>query len=115
MSYHNTCGIEDTADYQRKALTQDELILAFFRLPFWDRVRIEKATFPDRRTFNELFSPSDLNAMVLPDALLTSVRRALSNLTKAERLVKTDMLVDGLYGRPEGLWKLAEPVQGKLL
>ena len=98
-AYHNTQGLEDTRDYQRKALTQDERLLRFF----------------ESMPFGELFSPSELHSAVLPEAPLTSTRRALSNLTATERLVKTDMLVDGPYGRPEGLWKLAEPVQGRLL
>ena len=98
MSYHNTCGIEDTRDYEQKALSQDERLLMFF----------------ESMPFGELFSPSELHSAVLPDAPLTSTRRALSNLTAAERLVKTDMMVQGEYGRPEGLWRLAEPVQEKL-
>ena len=44
--------------------------------------------------------------------LLTSVRRAISNLTAAGVLVKLDLVVDGPWGRPEGLWSL--PAQGGL-
>lgn len=39
--------------------------------------------------------------------ILTSVRRSISNLTKAGALVKTDYVQDGPYGRPESLWRLA--------
>ena len=99
MSYHNTCGIENTAEYERKAISQDEVIMRHFR----------------NCAYGTLYSPSKLNKWVLRNAPITSVRRSLTGLTKAGLLVKTDMMVDGLYGRPESLWKLAEPVQGILL
>ena len=98
MSYHNTCGIEDTRDYQRKALTQDDVIMVFF----------------SSQRFGDMFTPSELNKLVLPNAPITSVRRSLTGLTKVGLLIKTSYLVDGPYGRPEGLWKLAEPVQTNL-
>lgn len=37
---------------------------------------------------------------------LTSLRRALSNLTRDGLLVKTNILVDGMYGEREHLWKI---------
>lgn len=40
---------------------------------------------------------------------LTSVRRALSNLTKANKLVITGKLVDGPKGRPENQWIKVQP------
>ena len=98
MAYHNTCGIEDTRDYERKAFSQDEVIMRHMK----------------ECTYGTLISPSELNTWVLPNAPITSVRRSLTGLTKAGLLVKTSYLVDGPYGRPEGLWKLAEPVQEKL-
>ena len=37
---------------------------------------------------------------------LTSVRRALTNLTNEGYLVKTDFMVDGWYGKKEHTWRL---------
>lgn len=38
---------------------------------------------------------------------LTSVRRAISDLTSSGKLVQTKTKRIGLYGRPEYLWRLA--------
>ena len=37
---------------------------------------------------------------------ITSVRRALTNLTNDEKLVKTDDFVKGNFGKKEHLWRL---------
>ena len=37
---------------------------------------------------------------------LTSVRRAMSNLTRDTRLIKTDETIEGPYGMPEHVWIL---------
>jgi predicted ArsR family transcriptional regulator len=52
------------------------------------------------------FTPSDINERVLPGVPITSVRRALSDLTKAGYLVKTPHKRMGPYGRPEFYWRL---------
>lgn len=53
------------------------------------------------------FSPSQLGR-VFRDWPLTSIRRALSDLTAAGRLVKTNQLRAGLYGKQEHCWQLKE-------
>lgn len=48
---------------------------------------------------------------------ITSIRRAITNLTDEDYLEKTDNLSEGAYGKPEHLWRynmLIRPVQGKL-
>lgn len=49
---------------------------------------------------------------------VTSIRRAMTNLTEAGLLVKTDQKIIEEYGKPNFQWKLFEPevkqVQGKL-
>ena len=57
------------------------------------------------------FTPSAIRRMVLPDAPLTSVRRAMTNLTKDGLLEKTELKAEGIYGRPEHFWKY-KPVNG---
>ena len=37
---------------------------------------------------------------------ITSVRRALTNLTNEDKIIKTDVKVVGLYGKKEHLWRL---------
>jgi len=39
------------------------------------------------------------------DALLTSVRRSITNLTKSGRLTKTKEKKTSIYGRPEYVWE----------
>lgn len=36
---------------------------------------------------------------------LTSIRRAITNLTEEMALIKTPKMVDGIYGKPEHLWR----------
>ena len=101
MSYHNTLAHEGETlrQYQQKAMSQDELILEYFR----------------RRRFGDHISPTVAHRYAVPAAPITSVRRALTNLTTAGLLVKTNVMVEGAYGRPESTWILADPVQGELL
>ena len=40
-------------------------------------------------------------------APLTSIRRAMTTLTKDGKLIKTDKQVPGIYGTPNYKWKLA--------
>ena len=97
-SYHNTCGLEDTREYEAKAQTQEQVIHKWFL-----------------DMFGCEWTPSEVQKHFLPNAPLTSVRRALTNLTAAGVLVKTDKQRTGPYGRPEGVWRLAEPVQLRLI
>ncbi len=47
---------------------------------------------------------------------LTSIRRAMSNLTKADKLEMLEDRIQGIYGQPEHKWQLPEskPVQTKI-
>lgn len=38
--------------------------------------------------------------------LLTSIRRAITDLTSENKLIKTDQKKPGIYGRNEFIWKL---------
>ena len=62
-----------------------------------------------RHTHRE-FTPDDIHNH--PDVSrrrwpITSIRRAISNLTNKYDLVKTDIMRVGLYGKQEHCWKLA--------
>lgn len=103
QSYHQTQGYlttDQVEQYQVSAGTQEEMVLAWFK-----------------RRPGVAYSPEQIQALVLPDAPLTSARRAITNLTAAGYLVQTDRSTVGRYGRPVGTWQLAaqhEPGQLRL-
>lgn len=54
-----------------------------------------------------MFTPSMIwERMANPNVPLTSVRRAITNLTKSRKLFKSHAKAMGLFGRPEYLWEL---------
>jgi hypothetical protein len=92
-SYHQSqpyLSAVQVASYEVAAKTQEDLVLDFFRL---------------HPTCS--YSPEQIQTAVLPDAPLTSVRRAITNLTSRGELVRADGAVVGRYGRPVGVWMLA--------
>jgi hypothetical protein len=97
-SYHNTTDStgSELRDYEDKAKGQDELIMEFFMQNSGG------------------FTPSFIQQKVLPQAPITSVRRAMTNLTNRGKLRKTELQVQGPYGRPEYVWK-RQPVQLSLI
>ena len=97
MTYHNTTHStgEELRDYRRKTLAQDQFILEFFR-----------------KHPNNEFTPSEvLHRLFTENVPLTSVRRAMTNLTNDGKLVKTPHQRKGPFGRPEHCWRLAGSVQ----
>ena len=102
MTYYNTTHAagSELRGYQDKALSQDELIMAFFA-----------------GAEGFLYTPSEIRKRVFDDTVpLTSVRRSMTNLTNARRLIKTDQMRSGIYGRPEHCWRrrLGKPKQQEL-
>lgn len=57
--------------------------------------------------------PSALHAQQGYDWPLTSTRRAITNLTDAGILFKTDRTATGEFGRPEHLWTWRAPARGE--
>ena len=51
-------------------------------------------------------SPSQLLTLFNNDVPITSIRRALTNLTNDNVLDKTDKQIVGMYGKLEHIWKL---------
>ena len=99
-SYHTRGSLTTRSERvhgERKAREQEEAVLRFFR------------EHPGP------WSPSQVHARVFSDRVpLTSTRRSMSNLSDADRypesgppLRKTAQRVDGPFGRPEHLWRLA--------
>lgn len=51
-------------------------------------------------------TPSQMLELFGNNIPLTSVRRALTNLTNENFLEKTESMIEGLYGKPEHIWRL---------
>ena len=95
MTYYNTTqetGASLTLSHQ-KVKSQDDAIYQYF-------VSTGKALSPSM-VLNEL----GLNCPI------TSVRRAMCNLTKEGKIFKTKETVLGMYGKKETLWMLSGPDQ----
>lgn len=89
-NYHNTTGYqgEQLTIFKVKAYNQDEKMRKLFQK-------------------YKALSPSQAhNAIGVDECPLTSVRRAISNLTDDGFLIKTQIQVIGAYGRNECVWKL---------
>lgn len=58
------------------------------------------------------YKPNFINFMVFDNSVpLTSVRRAMTYLTKKELLIKTDVKQKGLYGDPVHTWKFNDLIE----
>ena len=84
------------ATSEKKAKTQEQRILEFFQ------------------TYAVIAGPSYVKRKVLPNAPLTSVRRAITNLASKGKLRKTSTQAKGFYGKPEDCGTL-NTGQGRLL
>ncbi len=92
-THHNTTHETKPVlgDLRQRAADQQDAILAVFR------------RWPDRS-----LTPDDIAANVNDRWPITSIRRAITNLTTAGYLIKTDRKKTGHYGRPCYCWRLAK-------
>lgn len=92
MDYYNTTHKtgDDLKVVTEKAIGLQKKIEAYFKL------------FPDKE-----FTPPQIMENLHITAPLTSVRRAISNLTTDGILIKTSNLKMGIYGQSNYTWKLA--------
>ena len=90
MSYYTTTSEkgQELKSSHSKARTQEEKIYSFFL------------------TYGQPLSPSMVLDKLNLDCPITSVRRAMTNLTENKKITKTDEYVKGLYGKREHLWRL---------
>jgi hypothetical protein len=88
---HNTTHLsgEDLRQRRQDARDQQAVILGWFE------------RYPGR-----LFAPHQLVHLFPPAVPLTSIRRALTNLTTAGKLIKTETRIDGPYGDLVHCWRL---------
>ena len=98
--FHNSTNLtgRDLQSAQTKARSQSEIILAYFqRLPgLW-------------------LTPFEVQILVLPNAPITSVRRSMTDLTKAGKLRKTGIMAKEKYGALNHKWRLAGKPQQRQL
>jgi hypothetical protein len=90
MTFYNTIDetAEELAESQAKAQTQGEKILDCFY------------------SCDEPLSPSMVLARSGLNCPITSIRRAMTNLSNEGQLEKTNDYVKGIYGKREHLWTL---------
>lgn len=93
MSYYNTTRLtgKELQDSTDKAVTQEDKVLIYFEHS------------------KDLITPSEVWNAIFDTNLtpLTSVRRAITNLTKEEKLLKMDNTKkEGIYGKPEYYWTI---------
>ena len=95
-SYYNTTKEtgEELAINKAKAYTQEESIMDIF----FDRELIKMTPSDVWHIYCEEFK----------NVPLTSIRRAITSLTNRQQLVKTGIMREGIYGKPEHCWKLAK-------
>ena len=90
-SFYNTINLvgTDLKEARHKVNRQEDRILEIFRIA-------ERAMTPEtvEGTYNDLFPPVPL----------TSIRRAITNLTTSGHLVKCDKMAMGKYGKPVHFW-----------
>lgn len=92
-TYHNTNNLDEQSLVKaiQNNKTQEDIVLLIFKE--------EK---------NPLSASRVWNIYDRTDTPLTSIRRAITNLMNERKLVKTDIKVMGIYGKPEYLYKLSE-------
>lgn len=98
INFHNTVQLNQL-DYQAadvKAYTQDQIILQFFQ-----------------QNSNRDFTPCEVYETLIAAGTIdkrtpiTSIRRAMCNLTTAKYLEKTQNKRTGIYGMVNFTWKLS--------
>ena len=92
MSFYNTNkeSVEEALASSAKATKQETVIYDLFLL------------------CNKPLSPSMVHKALNEKWPITSIRRAMTNLTDDGTIVKTQETVKGVYGKNEHLWSLPE-------
>ncbi len=100
MAFYETINQTDSAlkESKKKTRKQEDLIYSLFQ-------KRKRPLSPSM-----VLSQSGLNCPI------TSIRRAMTDLTNLGKIVKTDRQIKGIYGKAEHLWELPllEPKQVSL-
>ena len=94
MSYHNTNNLtgNELKKANQKACSQEEAIMDIFI----DNKGVQLTP----SCVWEIYC-SEFNSIPL-----TSIRRAITNLTNKHKLFKTHKMEEGIYGKPEHFWEI---------
>ena len=97
MAFYQTINQVGSAlkESNKKVKRQEDLIYSLF-------VKCNQPLSPSM-----VFSQSGMNCPI------TSIRRAITDLTNSGRIVKTDRQVKGMYGKAEHLWELPDMKEPK--
>lgn len=91
--FHNTINLDnkELTKANADALKQEEFITAIFKA-----------------NINKPIAPSQIHSIYVKNfqknVPLTSIRRAMTNMTEKGILRKTSIMVDGIYGKPQYTW-----------
>ena len=88
QSFYNTTGStgEQLKLFEQQAQNQEARVRSAFQQVGW-------------------MTPSECWKQFFPECPITSVRRAMTNLTEEGWLVKTDLQKAGPWGKPEYVWR----------
>lgn len=88
--YYNTAheSCRQLAESQRTALSQEAVILRFML-----------------QHQGQCFTPFDIQRRLMPTVPITSIRRAMTNLTIKGDLEQTHNMKQGEYGKPNHTWR----------
>lgn len=112
-SFHNTIRLtgRNLALAEAAAKTQQEKVYIFF-------LYRRQSAFPPSRVHHLML----MEKLIHDSVPVTSIRRAITNLTKEGKLQQTETMVEGPLGKPEYTWTVKSnrkiknlPVQGVLL
>ena len=93
MAYYNTTSLtgDELKEAWANAKSQEEMIMVFFRAN-------SKGVFTPFDVLNKIFKDSNTP--------VTSIRRAMTDLTEANYLIKTDIQRKGDYNKLCHCWRL---------
>jgi len=102
MSYYNTNEEKGTAlnESRKKAKTQDELVLDYFK-------NYDNLGATPERVLRHFKIMEKLIERRWHNTPITSIRRSFSNLKNKGLIKKTEVLIEGDFGKNIHVWKLA--------
>ena len=95
MTFYNTIGE-----------TPEELAVSIAKAKSQEAKIIKCLEFYESKYPNLRFGPSMVLSMTGLKCPLTSIRRAMTNLSNEGKLIKTHVKMEGMYGKQEHLWCL---------
>ncbi len=90
-TFYNTTKEPNKAELDKRAQTQEQRVLAWFM------------EHPESEA-----TPYYIQLSVMQSSPITSVRRAMTNLTLEGKLLKTDKKIKEIYGISNYLWRLKD-------